>query len=72
MNREKERQRIGLRIAELRAEKKLTQRQLAGKTGLQQCHVSRIELGRYSVGVDTLATIAEALGCRMDFVSGDN
>ena len=71
MNREKERQRIGLRIAELRAEKKLTQRQLAEMTGLQQCHVARIETGRYSVGLDTLAIIAEALGCRIDFVSGD-
>ena len=63
-----ERQRIGQRIAELRKERGLTQTQLAERCGLQQAHIARIEAGRYSVGLDTLAQIADALGMVIDFV----
>lgn len=76
-----ERLRIGRRIAELRREYiwpdnteeqphiGMTQAQLAEHCGLQQAHIARIETGRYSVGLDTLAQIAEALGTRIDFVT---
>lgn len=63
-----ERLRIGQRIAELRNEKGLTQRALATLCGLEGSHIARIEMGRYSVGLDTLAAIAEALGCQIDFI----
>jgi len=63
-----ERQRIGRRIAELRKEQGMTQTQLAERCGLQQAHIARIETGRYSVGLDTLAQIATALGMQVDFV----
>ena len=63
-----ERKRIGQRIAELRKEQNLTQTQLADRCGLQQAHIARIEAGRYSVGLDTLAQIATALGMTIDFV----
>ena len=63
-----ERLRIGQRIAELRKERGLTQTQLAERCGLQQAHIARIEAGRYSVGLDTLAQIADALGMVIDFV----
>lgn len=63
-----ERQRIGRRIAELRKEQNLTQAQLAERCGIQQAHIARIETGRYSVGLDTLAQIATALGRSIDFV----
>ena len=63
-----ERLRIGQRIAELRKEQNLTQTQLAERCGLQQAHIARIEAGRYSVGLDTLAQIATALGMAIDFV----
>jgi len=63
-----ERLRIGQRIAELRKEQNLTQTQLAERCGLQQAHIARIETGRYSVGLDTLAQIATALGMAIDFV----
>ncbi|MFC2488149.1 MAG: helix-turn-helix domain-containing protein [Alloprevotella sp.] len=66
MDKETERLRIGHRIAEIRNEQHLTQRQLAERCGLQQCHIARIETGRYSVGLDTLAAIAEALGKTVD------
>lgn len=63
-----ERKRIGLRIAEIRKEQGITQAQLAAACGLQQAHIARIEAGRYSVGLDTLALIATALGARIDFI----
>ena len=66
-----ERLRIGQRIAELRKERGLTQTQLAERCGLQQAHIARIEAGRYSVGLDTLALIAEALGRKIDFIIND-
>lgn len=65
---ENERKRIGTRIAEIRKDKGLTQAQLAATTGLQQAHIARIETGRYSVGLDTLALIATALDARVDFI----
>lgn len=58
---EEERQRIGIDIATLRTQKGMTQQQIAESAGLQRNHISRIEQGRYSVGFDTLQTIAEAL-----------
>lgn len=66
-----ERLRIGQRIAELRKEQNLTQTQLAERCGLQQAHIARIEAGRYSVGLDTLAQIADAMGMKIDFVIND-
>lgn len=67
MNKEEERKRIGQRIAAIRNEVGFTQRQLAERCGLQQCHIARIEAGKYSVGLDTLAAIAETLGRKIDF-----
>ena len=61
MSKEEERQRIGQRIADLRKAKGMTQQDLADVTGNQRNHISRIESGKYSVGFDTLQTIAEAL-----------
>lgn len=63
-----ERQRIGRRIAELRKEQNMTQAQLAERCGIAQAHIARIETGKYSVGLDTLAQIATALGRSIDFV----
>lgn len=66
---QQERQRIGRRIAELRKERHITQIQLAAMCGLQQAHVARIEAGKHSVGIDTLTSIARALGCQVDFIT---
>jgi transcriptional regulator with XRE-family HTH domain len=66
-----ERLRIGQRIAKLRKEQNLTQTQLAERCGLQQAHIARIETGRYSVGLDTLAQIADAMGMKIDFIIND-
>ncbi len=68
MNKNDERLRIGQRIKELRQEKGFSQRQLADMCGLQQSHIARIEAGRYSVGLDTLALIGSAIGKKIDYV----
>jgi transcriptional regulator with XRE-family HTH domain len=65
---EQERQRIGQHIAQLRKEQGMTQQDLANRVEMQRSHIARIEAGRYSVGLDTLAAIAQALGKRLAFV----
>lgn len=65
---EEERLRIGRRIAEMRKEQGLTQTQLAEQCGLQQAHIARIETGKFSVGIDTLAQIADVLNAKMEFI----
>lgn len=62
------RTRIGMRIAATREECRMTQNELAAKTGLRQAHISRIECGTYSVGFDTLEKIAQAMGKKVDLV----
>lgn len=63
-----DRERIGQRIAELRKEKGISQAKLSELTGIGSGHIARIELGRYSTGIDTLAKIAEILEYKIDFV----
>lgn len=63
-----ERKRIGERIRELRTKQKMTQSQLAERTGMKRPHITRIESGSYSVGLDTLQTIAKALGGTVDII----
>lgn len=62
-----ERERIGKRIAELRAQMGISQAKLAELSGVGYSHIARIETGRYSVGIDTLAKIGDALGVELDF-----
>lgn len=44
----------------------MTQRQLAEATGTSRSVISRLESGRHSPTVDTLAVIANALGYRLE------
>lgn len=62
------RERMGLRIAALRKLAGLSQEQLAGRTGLQRTHISRIEAGKYAVTLETIQAIAEAFGMTVDIV----
>ena len=52
---------FGARIRELRKARGMTQGQLADILGIEQKHVSLIELGRSYPSLDRLALIAEAL-----------
>ena len=63
-----ERERIGKRIREIRTEEGLSAYQLEFKTGLKRQNIERIELGKYSTGIDILGKIADALGYEIDFV----
>lgn len=63
-----ERKRIGLRVKELREAAELSQKELAEKCDLKQQHIARVELGKYSTGIDILSKIAAALGVKLDFV----
>jgi transcriptional regulator with XRE-family HTH domain len=60
--------RIGRRIAKLRAEKNMTQADLAKASGVTLANISRIERGQYSPGLDVLTKIADALGAQIDIV----
>lgn len=57
---QKTRERIGIRIMLLRKQAGLTQEELAERAGLQRTHVGRIEAGKYAVTLETLQAIAEA------------
>ena len=63
--------RIGNRIKEIREERGIEARDLARLVGIDAANLSRIENGRYSVGLDILAKIATALGKKVDFVDID-
>ena len=59
---------IGKRIAEERAKLGLSQRDLAGIAGYDPATIAKIELGRWSVGIDILGKIAEAMNLRVDLI----
>ena len=57
MNQEK----IGNFIAKCRKEKKMTQEQLAQRTGISRPNISRFESGNYNPSLEMMVRIAEAL-----------
>ena len=58
---------MGFRIKERREELKMTQEELAKKSGVSRQTISSIETGKYeNVLVGTLAAIATALGTTVD------
>jgi len=46
----------------LRRRRRLTQRQLSAKSGIQQAEISRIEGGRANPTLDTISVLARSLG----------
>ena len=67
-----DRERIGKRIAQLRMEAGISQYKLAEITGIAPGNIARIELGKYSTGVDLLSKIGDALGYKLDFTEKEN
>ena len=61
---------VGLAIAQARNAAGLSVRELADRCGLDAGHLCRIENGRMNVTIDTVAKICEALGLRLEAVSG--
>ena len=58
---------VGQKIRQLRRERRLTQTELAGKIGVHQSDLSRMEKGEYRVGLDTLLKILQ----EFDLAIGD-
>ncbi len=58
----------GDKIRQLRREKHMTKRELAEITGTQIGHIWRIEEGKYGIRFETLVSILEALGYKLEIV----
>lgn len=54
--------RIGQRISELRQEKGLSLKELADMVGIDFSNLSKIERGKYNVGIDILYKVCKSLG----------
>lgn len=65
---QQERIRIGARIRELRKEKNIEARVLAQAANIDAANLSRIEQGRYSVGLDILSRISFVLGAKIELI----
>lgn len=63
-----DRERIGLRLMQLRQEKGLSQRDLAQISGVTQKTIYKVEKGLFSVGLDVLCRITDALGYDVDII----
>lgn len=57
---------LGKRIANLRSKAKMTQDDLAGKTSLSRNYINKIESGKREPSLDSLVSIANALGVSSD------
>jgi DNA-binding XRE family transcriptional regulator len=63
-----ERSRIGEKIRQIREEKGIEAKDLARLAKIDAANLSRIEKGKYSVGLDILSKLASALGYHIDIV----
>lgn len=63
-----ERVRIGKRIKELREKRGMEAKKLAEIADIDAANLCRIEQGKYSVGLDVLSKIANALGSKVELV----
>lgn len=67
-DRQGERTRIGQKIRQIREEKGIEAKYLAKLANIDAANLSRIEQGKYSVGLDILSKLAFVLGCHIDIV----
>jgi transcriptional regulator with XRE-family HTH domain len=59
---------MGKKIRKIREEKGIEAKDLAKLANIDAANLSRIEQGKYSVGLDILSKIAFVLGCQIDIV----
>ena len=64
----KDRIKIGNRIRTIREKQGYSASRIADAIGIRESSYNRIEEGKFSVGLDILSRIAEALGCEIDFI----
>ena len=67
-DRAEERLRIGTRLKYIREKKKMEAKNIARIAGIDPSNLSKIEAGKYSVGLDILSKIANAIGASVDIV----
>ena len=67
-DRAEERLRIGARLKYIREKKKMEAKNIARIAGIDPSNLSKIEAGKYSVGLDILSKIANAIGASVDIV----
>lgn len=67
-DRGQERSRIGSRLKEIRERKGMEAKNIARLAGIDPSNLSKIESGRYSVGLDILAKIASTIGATIEIV----
>lgn len=60
-----ERERFIFELGKARVKRKMSQAELAKRTGLQQTNISRIEHGKANPSLKTLLKITKALGVRL-------
>lgn len=60
--------RLGIRIRELRKQRRMTQNELAERSGTSQGYITRIESGRHTMTMAVLARIASALDTEIDLI----
>ncbi|GAB5547469.1 MAG: hypothetical protein SangKO_072290 [Sandaracinaceae bacterium] len=53
---------LGQRIRELRLAAGLTQAELARRTGIHRPNIARVEAGRHTPSLETIARLANAIG----------
>lgn len=68
MKNQYDRERIGNRLRELREAQGLTTTQLAEMCGMSHSTISKVENGRWSVSLDLLSRVCEALGAKVEIV----
>lgn len=67
-DREEERSRIGARLKVIRERKGMEAKSIARLAGIDPSNLSKIESGKYSVGLDILSKIASTIGASVDIV----
>ena len=68
LDQNRERERIGNRIRDIRTSMNMEAKKLARLSQIDAANLSRIEQGKYSAGLDILCRIAMALDSRLDIV----
>lgn len=68
LGRQEVRQKIGTQISEARERKGYSIRELAEKCGVSYVTISKIENGKFNVGLDVIARIASVLGLEVELV----
>lgn len=71
MDKLEKRKEFGKHIADLRASRGLSQRDLAGLCLVDKSNIAKLEMGIYNASFDILSKIADALGAEIDIIKRD-